>query len=112
MINEKLSFMIPMDKFVTIDEDIATYTKDEMQSIKKEFRASVMEEKWNLIFQDDVLYYIRSWTGHCNYKAFFRSEDESFVLYKIEYIDNPAVRDTLTDEEAIRSVKKLIEVFF
>ena len=108
MTDEKLNSMIPMDKFITITENIAIHTEAEMKSIKKGFRASVMEEKWNLIFQDDILYCIRSWTGYCGFKAFFRSEEKNFILYKIEYIDNPTVRSGLTDEEAILSVKELI----
>ena len=39
-----------------------------------------MENKWFIFFEDDTLYFHRSWTGHGIFKAKFTKENNDYVI--------------------------------
>ena len=41
-----------------------------------------MEKKWNIFVIDDHIYFARSWTGHCFFKAHFSREETLITLRK------------------------------
>lgn len=45
----------------------ASYSPYQFEKIKQGFLPQEMEDKWFIYFQDDQLYFHRSWTGSCIY---------------------------------------------
>ena len=43
----------------------ASYSRQDMDAIMMGFCPKEMEDKWFIFFQDNFLYFHRSWTGHC-----------------------------------------------
>jgi hypothetical protein len=48
------------------------------------FKASEMEDKWDVYFFDEHTYFVRSWTGQLIYRANVRVEDERMIVTQIE----------------------------
>lgn len=48
------------------------------------FKASEMEDKWDIYAIGSVLYFARSWVGSLIYRAPFRAEDGSVVIRQVE----------------------------
>lgn len=54
---------MPADRIeVTIDKQ---FTKDEFEKIKIGIKSYDMDQRWNILFEDNHLYMHRSWTGAC-----------------------------------------------
>ena len=56
------------DKYVETELDIDLLEK-EYELLKKGIFAGSMDEKWNVFILNDFLYFARSWTDNCIYKA-------------------------------------------
>jgi len=54
---------MPGDR-IEVDLD-KQFTKDEFEKIKLGFRSHDMDQRWNILYEDNLLYIHRSWTGHC-----------------------------------------------
>jgi hypothetical protein len=49
------------------------------------YKATQMEDKWDVYAWDNIIYFVRSWTGVVAYKAFFTCDDKSLSVYKITF---------------------------
>lgn len=49
------------------------------------YRAVTMEDKWDIYAWNNIIYFVRSWTGDIIYKAFFHILSDSFSVYQVEY---------------------------
>jgi len=49
------------------------------------YKAKEMEDKWDIYAWNDILYFVRSWTGELCYRAFITYDDESFIVNRIEF---------------------------
>lgn len=45
------------------------FSQAEIDSIKLGFAPREMQDKWFIYFENDVLYFHRSWTGYCIYQV-------------------------------------------
>lgn len=54
---------MPGDR-IEVDLD-RQFTKDEFEKIKLGFRSNDMDQRWNILYEDNLLYMHRSWTGAC-----------------------------------------------
>lgn len=59
------------------------------------FKATVMEEKWDIYRYEGVLYFSRSWTGDLVFTANMKINNEALNLYSIEADAEVASKDTL-----------------
>ncbi len=59
---KKLKDMPPDRIEVTVDKQ---FTKDDFEKIKLGIRSYDMDQRWNILFEDNLLYMYRSWTGAC-----------------------------------------------
>jgi hypothetical protein len=50
------------------------------------YKAKCMEDKWDIYAWNDIIYFVRSWTGEVVYKASINVKEENFTINKIEYI--------------------------
>jgi len=62
-----------------------TYSHDGKKIEGVGYKASTMEDKWDIYAWNDIIYFVRSWTGDVGYKAFITYNDKSFTVYKIEF---------------------------
>jgi hypothetical protein len=46
-----------------------SFTESEFSRLKRGFVAESMEDRWNILFKDPWLTFVRSWTGFCVYKV-------------------------------------------
>lgn len=52
------------------------YDSNELIKIQAGHLPESMEDKWFIFYQDNWLYFHRSWTGHCIYKVKLKITDE------------------------------------
>lgn len=57
-----------------------TYTAEEFSVMARGFVPEVMEEKWFIFMQDNVLSFHRSWTGLCVYKVVFEQNGSEYEV--------------------------------
>ncbi len=56
------------------------FTDEQFSELKKGFIPYQMEEKWFIYFEDDWLYFHRSWTGYGFYKAQILKVEEGYTI--------------------------------
>lgn len=59
------------------------YGPGEMEAIRLGFIPDVMEDKWFIIFENQMLYCFRSWTGYEIYRAHFLALENEYVVREI-----------------------------
>ncbi len=65
------------------------FSSSEFNKIIKGYHAGSMDEKWNINYENDKLYFHRSWTGILFYIAKFRKKRNYYILHEIvSYSDN------------------------
>ena len=57
-----------------------TFSLDELARIKHGLIPEVMEDKWFIYWQDDGLFFYRSWTGFCIYIVDFDVTNEGATM--------------------------------
>ncbi len=73
----------PMTKFRKLKVDFF-YTKENFDKIKAGYIAESMDDKWDLVYEDDWLHFYRSWTGIEIYRAKFTPlSDGNYKLQEI-----------------------------
>lgn len=77
------------------------FTEAEMEKIRLGHIPQQMEDRWFVFFEDDVLYFHRSWTGFCIYTARFARTDEGYQITHLLVNRNPEqYRGSDPDEDA------------
>lgn len=54
-----------------------SYTNEDSEKIRQGFLATSMDDKWDLVFEENVLSIYRSWTGLGLYKLVFENQNGS-----------------------------------
>lgn len=58
------------------------FTLNEYQKISAGLIPQMMEDKWFIYFEDDILYFHRSWTGICVYQVQITESDMTYFVSK------------------------------
>ncbi len=66
-----------------------TYTAQEMERIRAGLVPQEMEEKWFIFWEDETLYFHRSWTGFCVYVVRFAARDRSWAMVEADASRDP-----------------------
>ncbi len=94
------------------------FSKEEMERIRRGAVPEVMEDKWFVYWQEDRLYFHRSWTGRCIYVVRFEEEEDGFRMVeayvngdreeynKSDFSDEPARISYLIDVLLLRIPSK------
>jgi len=61
----------------------AKFPSDDFRKLKGGVIPVEMEDKWFIFFEDDWLYFHRSWTGFCVYQARTEKEGEEFKFAEV-----------------------------
>jgi len=100
----------PMPRsFVNIPLD-RTFTPEEMQLIRAGLGPRQMEEKWFVYWEDDILYFHRSWTGYCIYIVRFRQEGSSSRMYDADVNRDPEQYGETDDQFDAAMISYLVNV--
>ena len=85
-------------RFSTISLD-RTYTAEESDLIMAGFLPLEMEDKWFLFFENDTLFFHRSWTGFCIYQVHFVRESGTFLRATHAEVNRDPEQYSNTDDE-------------
>jgi uncharacterized protein (TIGR02452 family) len=80
------------------------FTDEEIAAIGLGVVPEQMEDKWFVFWEDDVLYFHRSWTGICIYAARFARDEQGWRLVEVKANRE---RDRLPDDVDNRDVDTL-----
>ena len=92
-----------MTDYITanVDNKNILFSLTDMQKIIQGYKAESMDDKWNIVYNDDSIIFQRSWTTTVVYKALlYQKTRKSFsidsILYK-ENIDMPTDVNEILD---------------
>ena len=73
----------PMHSDNTILSVHREFTCSEFKELQKGILPQQMEDKWFIYFEDNCLYFHRSWTGYCIYVAKFKTVEGKDCITKV-----------------------------
>ncbi len=95
------------NKPLTISKEIdcnIVLNEEEFKMLSMGHIPSEMEDHWFLYCDDEAINYFRSWTGIPIFKGYYKVENNSYIIYKLEVNDNK-------DEYSENNDKKSLELF-
>ncbi len=87
-----------------------TFSQAEFERIRQGLIPEQMEDKWFIYWENERLYFHRSWTGFCIYVVRFASEGDSHRLVEAEVNRNPKQYEETSDKHDAEMVSWLIDV--
>ena len=108
--HQRKNFPIDMPHRIAID---LSFSEEQFQKIILGLSAKEMENRWRIKFENDTLFFQRSWTGYTIFEAKIHKENNSYYINSFYAERNPEkykITDDAFDIEAInRLIKKIIE---
>jgi hypothetical protein len=86
------------------------FAPHEMQQIRAGLIPEEMEDKWFIYWQDDTLFFHRSWTGFCLYVIHFVKDGDCYRMRKAELNRNPKQYEETSDAKDASLISYLIDV--
>ena len=87
-----------------------TFSLDELAHIKRGVVPKEMEDKWFIYWQDDGLFFYRSWTGFCTYIVDFDVTDEGATMTAAVINRDPHQYSATDDDYDAQMISYLIDV--
>jgi len=87
------------------------FSKDEAAQLKMGFLPHQMEDKWFIYFENDVLYFHRSWTGYCIYQVFFTQEGDALRITQALVNRDPGQYTETRAKRDEENISQLIDLF-
>lgn len=84
------------------------YSIEEMKNIKQGFCPKSMDDRWFIYFENNQLYFHRSWSSQCYYVASFCFKNDNFEMHTVRC---PNAVDPASMDSAIESIIELIDIF-
>ena len=81
------------------------FSEEDLRLLRWGHRAPTMEDKWNMHFEDGVLYFSRSWTGHCIYKLILGNGSKHRLIVNMD----EGVWRPQPDDDFAGTVDKMID---
>lgn len=75
-----------------------TFTREEYRQITFGHIPKEMEDKWFVFFENDKIYFHRSWTGFCIYEVELQPTSDDFSIKSV-WVNRDASQYTETDDE-------------
>jgi len=69
----------PIKELTKVDIDLK-FSEDQFLKIKNGFIPRQMEDKWFIFYEDDCLYFHRSWSGFGVFKAQILKQDNDYLI--------------------------------
>ena len=86
------------------------FAPNEMERIRQGLVPEVMEDKWFIYWQDDNLFFHRSWTGFCIYVVRFVRSECCCRMAEAEVNRDPEQYRETSDERDAKMISYLIDV--
>jgi hypothetical protein len=87
-----------------------SFSPCEIQRMQAGLVPEQMEDKWFIYWQDDRLFFHRSWTGFCVYVVRFTNEGDCYRMIEAEVNRDPEQYRETSDERDARMISYLIDV--
>ena len=87
-----------------------SFTSEEMGRIRQGVVPEQMEDKWFVYWQDDALFFHRSWTGYCIYRVRFSSADGGYRMFEADVNRNSAQYKEVSDERDAEMISYLVDL--
>ncbi len=92
---------IPLDR---------AFSPKEMEDIRRGVIPQQMEDKWFIYWEDNKLFFHRSWTGFCIYVVYFKEVDGTYKIFKADVNRNPEQYKETDDHTDAQIVTYLIDL--
>lgn len=87
-----------------------TFSAHEMQRLQAGLVPEQMEDKWFIYWQDDTLFFHRSWTGFCIYVVRFATESEGYRMIEADLNRDPEQYGQKSDNRDAKMISYLIDM--
>ena len=87
-----------------------TFSRSEMDRIRRGLVPEQMEDKWFIYWKDNALFFHRSWTGYCIYVVHFATEYGLWKMTQAEVNRNPEQYKKMSDERDAKMISYLVDV--
>jgi hypothetical protein len=86
------------------------FSQEEMHRIRRGLVPEQMEDKWFIYWEDDALFFHRSWTGVCVYVVRFVSHDGVYKMVQADVNRDPDQYSESIHERDVEKISYLINV--
>jgi len=86
------------------------FSPEQMKRIRLGLVPEEMEDKWFIYWQDDTLFFHRSWTGFCIYVVHFQRQGDTFRMIQAEANRGPQPYGETSDAKDAAMISYLIDV--
>ena len=86
------------------------FSPEEMNLVRAGHIPEVMEDKWFIYWQDETLYFHRSWTGYCIFVVRFAVEGHAGRMVSADVNRDHAQCQLTDDAEDAQTISSLIDV--
>ena len=93
--------VIPLDRH---------FTHEDMKKIRAGVRPEQMEDRWFIYWENNQLFFHRSWTGYCIYVANFNEDDEGARMMSALVNRDPEQYTQINDEADKYQISLLIDL--
>jgi hypothetical protein len=87
-----------------------TFSLKEMEHIGRGLVPEQMEDKWFIYWQEDTLYFHRSWTGVCIYTVQFTVEGDKYRMIEADVNRDPEQYQETSEEIDAAMISYLIDI--
>ena len=87
-----------------------TFSLKEMERIGRGLIPEQMEDKWFIYWQDDTLFFHRSWTGFCIYAVRLASEGDDYKIVEANVNRDPEQYQETSDDRDADMISYLVDV--
>jgi len=87
-----------------------SFSENEMEMIRKGLIPEEMEDKWFIYWQDNTLFFHRSWTGYCIFVVRFVPKEDSWETVEADLNRDPGQYRETSDEKDAGLIFFLIDL--
>ena len=87
-----------------------TFSLEQMRRLQNGLVPEQMEDKWFIYFDDNTLYFHRSWTGFCIYAMHFVERDGQFAITSVDVSRDPEQYKSTDIVEDTSMLNTLIDI--
>jgi len=81
----------------------------EMERVRCGLVPAQMEDKWFIFWEDDALYFHRSWTGFCIYAVYFKRDGDLYRIVSADVNRDPEQYKGVSDERDAELISYLVD---
>jgi hypothetical protein len=86
------------------------FSNEEINHLRRGFLPEEMEDKWFIYWQNDTLFFHRSWTGFCIFVAHFEYANDEWRLVGAEVNRDPEQYRVSSDLQESKMINYLIDL--